>query len=120
MLLNVDLDRFSDDGLTFDDGKGAHMISSLDKTDCIANPDNCDKNGFSVGAKLRLPISVTSATVPKYILDSGGHARNTRGVSLFVDNGNLVAEVETSERRWKVIESFFFFHRAKPLTNDLP
>lgn len=78
------------------------MIASLDKTDCITNPDICDKSGFSLGAKLRFPMSATSATEPKYILDSGGHSQSTRGVSLFVEKGELIAEVETSQRRWKV------------------
>lgn len=83
------------------DGVGAFAEASLVKTDCLQDPEQC-QNGFSMGAKLKLDEAVMSYKMPKYIVDSGARSLTTRGVSVYIVNGNLIFELATAKKAWKV------------------
>ena len=90
------------------DGDGIHfngVTSSMDTyitgSQCLVFTDFCE-NGFSFGTKLKLDKIANGYTEPRFILDTGGHGEKTSGVSLFVENKKLVAEVTTKNKRYRV------------------
>ena len=87
-------------GLHFD-GATSSLDTYLEDTNCLHDPELCSR-GLSFGVKLRLDKEVNDYTEPKFILDTGGHGKNTRGVALFVENRKLVAEVTTKNMRYRV------------------
>lgn len=89
-----------DNGLHFD-GATTSLDTYLEDSNCLHDPELCSR-GLSFGLKLRLDKEVTDYIEPKFILDTGGHGKNTRGVALFVENKKLVAEVTTKNMRYKV------------------
>jgi hypothetical protein len=93
--------RYVDDGVAFN-GVDTYMTSVLPKYDSLVNPDN-SKTGFTVAAKLRFDSEAMEyQDEPRFILDSGGHHKGKRGMSLYIDSGKLYAEVETLDRIWTV------------------
>ena len=88
------------DGLHFD-GSTSSMDTYIEGSHCLIYTDFCSE-GFSFGTKLKLDKIVNSYTEPRFILDTGGHGKNTQGVALFVENKKLVAEVTTKNKRYRV------------------
>lgn len=64
-------------------------------------------NGFSIGAKLKFDQADMTYSTPKYIFDSGARSLATRGVSVYVLNGNLFFELATANKAWKVGRQLF-------------
>ena len=88
------------DGLHFD-GSTSSMDTYVEGSHCLHDTEVCSK-GFSFGTKLKIDKIANGYTEPKFILDSGGHGKKTRGVSLFVENKKLVVEVTTKNMRYRV------------------
>ena len=76
------------------------LSATISAQDCLLNPDNCLK-GFTIGIKIRLDLSVKSCNEPRYIIDTGPSVKS-RGVSLYVLKGMLVARVTSSQGTWQV------------------
>lgn len=83
------------------DGVGTYATTSLPKSDCLQDPGRC-VNGFSMGAKLKFDEEDMSYSTPKYIIDSGARSLTTRGMSVYIVNGNLFFELATAKKAWKV------------------
>jgi len=92
--------RYVDDGVAFD-GTDTFMTAKLPKTDVLINPD-ASPSGFSFATKIKFGREAMEYEEARYILDSGGHHSGKRGVSLYVNNGYLYAEVQTMDKLWKV------------------
>ncbi|XP_031555970.1 uncharacterized protein LOC116292758 [Actinia tenebrosa] len=93
--------RYVDDGIAFD-GTDTYMTSVLPKYDSLVNPDN-SKTGFTVATKLRFDSEAMEyQDQPRFILDTGGHHKGKRGMSMYIDSGKLYVEVETLDRIWTV------------------
>ena len=91
---------FADHGITFD-GSTNFIDTSISASNCLHDPELCSK-GFSFGTKMWISNTVKSYTEEKYIIDTGGHHNNTRGVSIFIKNSKLVVEVTTKDTKYKV------------------
>ena len=89
-----------DGGMLFD-GVSMFANAALPKSDCLQDPEAC-LNGFSVGVKLKFDQADMTYPVPKYIFDSGARSLTTRGISLYLMNGNLFVELGTAKKAWKV------------------
>lgn len=89
-----------DSGMLFD-GVGTFAEASLSKTDCLQDPGQCP-NGFTIGTKVKFDEADLSYKMPKYIVDSGARSLTTRGVSVYIVNGNLFFELATAKKAWKV------------------
>ena len=85
------------------DGIGTYANAALPKSDCLQDPGVC-VNGFSMGAKLKFDQADMTYTMPKYIFDSGARSLATRGVSVYIVNGNLFVELASASKAWKVRE----------------
>ena len=77
------------------------MDAYIERSHCLHDTEMCDK-GFSFGTKLKIDSITTGFTEPMFILDSGGHGKNTRGVSLYIENAKLVVEVTTADKKYIV------------------
>ena len=77
------------------------MDTYVQGSHCLHDTEVCSK-GFSFGTKLKIDKIANGYTEPKFILDTGGHGKKTRGVSLFVENKKLVTEVTTKNMRYRV------------------
>ena len=91
-----------DNGMVFD-GASTFATTALPKSDCLQDPGLC-VNGFSMGARLKFDQADMSYSMAKYIVDSGARSINTRGVSVYIVNGNLFFELATAKKAWKVRE----------------
>lgn len=89
-----------DSGMLFDGAK-TFAETSLSVTDCLQDPGQC-LNGFSMGTKVKLDEACMSYKEPRYIVDSGARSLTTRGVSVYIVNGNLFFELATAKKAWKV------------------
>lgn len=87
-------------GMLFD-GASAFAETILSLSDCLLDPDQC-AGGFSMGTKIKLDEAGMSYKEPKYIVDSGARSLTTRGVSMYIVNGNLFFELATAKKAWKV------------------
>ena len=87
-------------GMLFD-GASAFAETSLSLSDCLQDPGQC-AGGFSMGTKVMLDEAGMSYKEPKYIVDSGARSLTTRGVSVYLVNGNLFFELATAKKAWKV------------------
>ena len=83
------------------DGASAFAETSLSLSDCLQDPGQC-AGGFSMGTKVMLDEAGMSYKEPKYIVDSGARSLTTRGVSVYIVNGNLFFELATAKKAWKV------------------
>ncbi|KAK3751286.1 hypothetical protein QZH41_012191, partial [Actinostola sp. cb2023] len=93
--------RYIDDGLSFD-GTDTFMTTVLPKYDGLVNPDNSNK-GLTVATKIKFDkYAMEYQDEPRFILDSGGHHKGKRGVSLYIHSGKLYAEVQSLDRIWTV------------------
>lgn len=90
----------AEDGLHFD-GSTSSMDTYIEGSHCLHDTEICGK-GFSFGTKLKIDKEANGYTEPKFVLDTGGSGTNTRGVSLFVEDKKLVAEVTTKNMRYRV------------------
>lgn len=88
------------------DGASTYASAALPKSDCLQDPGVC-VNGFSIGAKLKFDQADMTYSTPKYIFDSGARSLATRGVSVYVLNGNLFFELATANKAWKVGRQLF-------------
>ena len=86
------------------DGASTFAETSLPLSDCLQDPGRC-WNGFSMGAKMKFDEVDMSYKEPKYIVDSGARSLTTRGVSVYIVNGNLFFELATAKKAWKVCTS---------------
>lgn len=59
-----------------------------------------------MGAKLKFDEADMSYKMPKYIVDSGARSLSTRGVSVYIVNGNLIFELATAKKAWKVCQLY--------------
>ncbi|XP_078359625.1 uncharacterized protein LOC144644082 isoform X4 [Oculina patagonica] len=65
---------------------------------CLGDPDLCIK-GFSFALQLNFDDDALSYKDKRYVLDSSG---NSRGVSIFIQNGSLFYKVVTSTKQWQL------------------
>lgn len=65
---------------------------------CLGDPDLCIK-GFSFALQLNFDDDALSYKDKRYVLDSSG---NSRGVSIFIQNGSLFYKVVTSTKEWQL------------------
>lgn len=56
---------------------------------------------MTVAAKIYLEKADVVSPTRKFIIDSGGHTG--QGLSIYVQDGVVVAEVAESEKMWKVL-----------------
>ena len=70
---------------------------------CISDPEKCN-SGMTIGLKLKFDDSVSSTKGPQYIADSGGSNDESKGFSLFVNDGLLYAVVSQADTVWRVSE----------------
>eukprot|EP00112_Aurelia_sp_Birch-Aquarium-sp1_P014050 Seg3003.4 transcript_id=Seg3003.4/GoldUCD/mRNA.D3Y31 product="hypothetical protein" protein_id=Seg3003.4/GoldUCD/D3Y31 len=87
-----------DSGLHFD-GKTAWLDAGELPGSCISQPQTC-LNGLSIALRVKLLNSNTTATSPKFLIDSGGF--NGEGVSLYMKEGQIYGEVADKKRFWRV------------------
>ena len=83
------------------DGASTLAETSLPINDCLQDPGQCS-NGFTIGTKVKFDEADMSYKEPKFIVDSGARSLNTRGVSVYIVNGNLFFELATAKKAWKV------------------
>jgi hypothetical protein len=89
-----------DGGLYFD-GITAFLSTHLVPTNILSNPDMA-KEGLAFGIKLRFDGTAKEYDTPRYVLDTEATSGGKTGVSLYVLNGKLIAEIATSSMKWKV------------------
>ena len=89
-----------DSGMLFDGAK-TFAETSISVSDCLQDPGQC-LNGFSMGTKVKLDEACMSYKEPRYIVDSGARSLTTRGVSVYIVNGNLFFELATAKKAWKL------------------
>ena len=89
-----------DGGLYFD-GITAFLSTHLVPTNILSDPDMA-KEGLAFGIKLRFDGIVKEYDTPRYVLDTEATSGGKTGVSLYVLNGKLIAEIATSSTKWKV------------------
>ncbi|XP_022799604.1 uncharacterized protein LOC111337536 isoform X3 [Stylophora pistillata] len=65
---------------------------------CLGDPDLCIK-GFSYALQLNFDDDALSYNDKRYVLDSSG---NSRGVSIYIQNGSLYYQVVTSTKEWQL------------------
>lgn len=87
-------------GMLFD-GTSTLAETSLPINDCLQDPGQCS-SGFTIGTKVKFDEADMSYKEPKFIVDSGARSLNTRGVSVYIVNGNLFFELATAKKAWKV------------------
>jgi hypothetical protein len=89
-----------DGGLYFD-GITAFLSTHLVPTNILSDPDMA-KEGLAFGIKLRFDGIVKEYDTPRYVLDTEATSGGKTGVSLYVLNGKLIAEIAMSSTKWKV------------------
>jgi hypothetical protein len=57
---------------------------------------------LAFGIKLRFDETAKEYDTPRYVLDTEATSGAKTGVSLYVLNGKLIAEIATSSTKWKV------------------
>lgn len=72
--------------------------------ECITLPSLC-RDGLSLGLRIRLDEKFSREK--KFIFDSGGHQGN--GVTMYVEDGNVFAEVGSQNNIWRVNEFIFIY-----------
>ena len=60
------------------------------------------KEGLAFGIKLRFDETAKEYDTPRYVLDTEATSSGKTGVSLYVLNGKLIAEIAMSSTKWKV------------------
>jgi hypothetical protein len=83
------------------DGTSAFLSTRLVSTDILASPDRATQ-GLAFGIKLKFDGAVKQYDTPRYVLDTGATSGGKTGISLYVLNGKLIAEIATSSMKWKV------------------
>ena len=94
-----------DGGLYFD-GTSAFLSTRLVSSDILASPDRA-RQGLAFGIKLKFDGAVKQYDTPRYVLDTGAKSGGKTGVSLYVLNGKLIAEIATTSMKWKVRDCCF-------------
>ena len=89
-----------DGGLYFD-GITAFLSTQLVPNNILANPDTA-KEGLAFGIKMKFDGTAKEYDIPRYVLDTGATSGGNTGVSLYVLNGKLIAEIATPIMKWKV------------------
>ena len=100
-----------DGGLIFN-GVTSWLAARVDKTDCLVDPERCVK-GFSIGAMLKLSPDIKEYGEARYIIDTGAHSEDTRGVSLYTVSGKLHFMFATSTKTWEVSCFSLVLHSSK-------
>lgn len=88
------------------DGMTSWLAARVAQTDCLLDPDRCDK-GLSIGLMVKFPPQIKEYGEARYIIDSGAHSEHTRGISFYTVAGKLRVFFATSNKIWKV-SSFAF------------
>ena len=99
--LSVHGTAVTNEGATIFDGSSTWLGATLSITDCLLAPSNC-KYGLSIGFKIKLFPSFLKYTDERYIVDTGTLSKGTRGVSIFLQSGQLFCVVMTMSAQWKV------------------
>lgn len=81
------------------------LAARLEKTDCLLDPDRCDK-GLSLGVMLKVTSEIKEYGEARYILDTGAHSEDARGISLYTVEGKLRFMLATSSKVWEVSSSY--------------
>ena len=93
------------DGATIFDGTSSWLGGTLSSVDCLITPANC-RDGLSVGFKIKL-IGLTKFPEERYIVDTGVLSKGTRGIAIYLQNGQLFCVVMTMTAQWKVSSKEF-------------
>jgi hypothetical protein len=88
------------------DGTSSWLGATLSSTDCLIAPSNC-KDGLSIGFKIKL-MGLTKFPEERYIVDTGVLTKGTRGIAIYLQDGQLFCVVMTMTAQWKVGIKIFF------------
>ena len=88
------------EGATIFDGVTSWLSATLHSTDCLLAPANC-RDGLSVGFKIRFN-GLVKFPEERYIVDTGVLSKGTRGIAIYLQNGQLFCVVMTMTAQWKV------------------
>lgn len=66
---------------------------------CFNNVNLCE-HGLTVTAKVNIAATTLNSTTPRFIIDSGAHGG--QGFSLYVQSGQMYAEIAQSGKMWRV------------------
>ena len=88
------------------DGTSSWLGGTLSSTDGLIAPANC-RDGLSIGFKIKL-IGLTKFPEERYIVDTGVLSKGTRGVAIYLQNGQLFCVVMTMAAQWKVCVKILF------------
>ena len=89
-----------EDGATIFDGVTSWLGASLHSTDCLLAPANC-KDGLSLGFKIKF-AGLVKFPEERYIVDTGVLSKGTRGIAIYLQDGQLFCVVMTMTAQWKV------------------
>ena len=82
-------------------GESTWIDGHFKSTDCLIDPGLCE-DGFSIAGKFIFQESAKSYTDARYVLDTGAHGGTSRGISVYLKNGNLHFQLTTSSKTWTV------------------
>lgn len=89
-----------DGGLYFD-GSSGFLSAQLVTSNILLNPDQATR-GLALGISLKFDGTSKDYDIPKYVLDTEAQSGGKTGLSLYVLNGKMVAEIAASNMKWKV------------------
>ena len=98
--LNVHGKTEAKNGATIFDGSSSWLGTTLHSTDCLIAPANC-RDGLSIGFKIRF-TGLTKFPEERYIVDTGVLSKGTRGITIYIQDGQLFCVVMTMAAQWKV------------------
>ena len=89
------------DGVLYFDGESDYLSAQQKSTDILVDPTTAIQ-GLAFGIKLKMEGAMKFFDTPRFVMDTGATSSKTTGVSLYILNGKLIAEVATSTKKWKV------------------
>ena len=98
--LSVHGKTVAEEGATIFDGVTSWLGATLHSTDCLLAPANC-RDGLSIGFKIRF-TGFVKFPEERYIVDTGVLSKGTRGIAIYLQNGQLFCVVMTMTAQWKV------------------
>jgi len=79
--------------------KFIHFPVFFSTGNCFTNLNQCE-HGLTVTAKIKLTGDSLNSTTPRFIIDSGAH--DGQGFSIYLQSGQMYAEVAQSGKMWRV------------------
>ena len=90
------------------DGVSGYLDAGDSDGNCFTNLNLCE-HGLTVTAKVKIAAATLNSTTPRFIIDSGAHSG--QGFSLYLQSGQMFAEIAQSGKMWRVSStSIFYFY----------